>query len=195
MRCSLVFLLAIISLASQFHPGAIAQTVPSNPAQSDSDRTDARAYAVLFRRAVTYQRMAQAATSPDKPEAQLNKVLPNRLQLSGPDAASLQRIASAWSAEMMPVRAQIVATVKEFRKSLPNGSAGAGVDATPPAALGELQQNQDAITLRYRDLLRNAMRTEDFSRVHGQVRTLFGGGQLTGPSSMTTSGANAGVSQ
>lgn len=171
-------------------PHVRAQVTPGEPSVPvNLDKVDARAYAVLFRRVNTYQKMSQAAASPDKPEAHLSNVLPLRFKLSEYDASSLRRVSAAWADEMVPLRAQIVATVAQFRNSFPGGIVRQGMDPTPPASLGKLQEQVDRVTLRYRDALRNEMRRTDFDRLQTQIRETFSpkvlAGNLSSPIQVT----------
>ena len=138
-------------------------------------KTDNIAYRILFQRTLLYKRLADEAESAKKPKPYLRRVLANRYALSDDDNASLERMAIAYQAAIKPVHEQMMAVVKQYRARFPFGVVPPGTDATPPPQLGELQQQEDAVTLLYRDLLHNSMREENFQKLNSKVTTDFGG--------------------
>jgi hypothetical protein len=55
----------------------------------------------------------------------------------------------------------------------PLGKIPKGADTGPPPELKDLQSQEDALTLRYRDLLRTSMREEDFQKTHTKIIANF----------------------
>ena len=101
-----------------------------------------------------------------KPKPYLRRILANRYALSDDDSASLEKMAIAYQAAIKPVHEQMTAVVKQYRARFPFGVIPPGTDATPPPELAELQQQEDAVTLLYRDLLHNSMREENFQKLN-----------------------------
>ncbi len=166
--CSLLFVSVL-----QFRPaGAQTSTAPL----TSSDKVDRNAYQTLFRRVLVYDTLADQADAAHTPKPHLRRVLANRLGLSDDDSATLKNLALAYQNESTPVRAQIVASLAKFHARFPGGIAAPGVDRSPPPELLDLQRQQDAITLRYRDLLRNSVSADTFQRVHAIVQSTFGTG-------------------
>jgi hypothetical protein len=48
------------------------------------------------------------------------------------------------------------------------------MDANPPSELAVLERQEDVVTFRYRDLLRNSMREEAFQKFHAKILEQFG---------------------
>jgi hypothetical protein len=144
-----------------------AQSVSSQTASlQDENQLDARLYAVLFRRVNLLGERAASAKSADAPEAGLPRVMPRQLNLSSFDAAALVRLSGAWYLEAAPIQTKIAATVKDFRSSLHDLANNAEANADSAAQLQELQSELRAVTLRYRDALRNSMRNGDYQAMH-----------------------------
>lgn len=168
MSLFILVLLAFASLVGHTY----AQS--SSSVATDPNATDRRAFAALFRRAVILEQMAQAAEVAGKPKPHLRRNLSTQFEIGTDDSASLLREAQAWSAETAPIQREMAKAVAAFRSGFPDGIAQKGMARPSPAALGELQAKLDAVTLRHRDLLHNAMREDDFQRVQGKVRDTFG---------------------
>jgi hypothetical protein len=49
-----------------------------------------------------------------------------------------------------------------------------GMDTSSPPELGSLQMQEDKVTLRYRDLLRNSMREDAYQSFHTRLLQEFG---------------------
>lgn len=172
------FLVAIALSILCCQPGpsaASAQSIPTAVVPlPNQDKTDARAFAVLFRRVSTFQLMAQAATSPTAPEAQVLHILQLRLKLGDFDTATLVRVAKAWNEAAGPLNVQVSAAVVQYHQSFPNGIAEPGQDVRPPIVLSQLQKQIDAMTLLQRDSLHNMLRDADFQQMQAEVRSMFG---------------------
>ncbi len=155
-----------------------ARPLPAQPASVastplDIDKVDARAFAVLFRHENTYLKMARSASSLDKPEAHLDRVLPQQFELNADDTASLVKVAADWERDTKVLRTQFVQVVDRFHRSFPNGRLGPGVDPTPPSELADLRGQMDAVTLQYRDKLRNTMQEAAFQKLRVNVEKTF----------------------
>ncbi len=169
---------------------ANAQVTSPALTQEQSDKIEGRLFAVFFRRAVLYDKMAAAADLAGTPKPHLRRNIATEFSLSDEDAVTVLRIAKQWSEETAPVQQRVTEVVKLFRTRFPNGHAPRGADLTPPAELGELDLQLTALNLRHRDLLHNSMRETDFGRLREQVR----GGAKSGPNgfSNTTDATVAG---
>ena len=128
---------------------------------------------MLFRRVIKYQEMAQAAKSDDEPAAHLTSVLPQRLKLSSFDAANLQRFAKEWAAEQVPLRMQVRTTIDQHHAAWAERGLNNIPNPAPTVALRALQDQRNAVTLRYRDMWQNTMRPAEFSRVQTDIRKMF----------------------
>ncbi|HWZ53063.1 MAG TPA: hypothetical protein VNW54_16530 [Granulicella sp.] len=137
------------------------------------DKADAKAFAIFFRRENSYLRIARSAASPDKPDANLAYVIPKQFQLDAADLASVEQVASDWERDTKILRSEFVNVVAQFHSSFPNGRLRPGVDTIPPPDLADLRAEMDAVTLKYRDELRNAMRESDFQRLQMNVLKAF----------------------
>ncbi len=165
-----------------------AQQAATSSAPS-ADQTDARVFATFFRRENNYLRMAKAAPSPDKPEAHLNRVIPQQFQIDAIDSSSLEQVAANWERDTEVLRSQFLKVIAQFHGSFPNGRLKPGVDPTPPSALTDLRAQMDAVTLQYRDKLRNSMREPDFQRLRSNIWKAFANNPQTNTSSGTTPSA------
>lgn len=170
MRPLIVFLLVVLS---GFGNSAVAQQVSANAVSPD--RVDVKAYRSLFRRDLLLNQLADDADNAHDPKPFLRKVLANRFDLSGADNATLDRLSIAYQREIDPIHAQVLVIIGQFRARFPFGVIPKGADASPPPELAQLQQQEDAVALRYRDLLRTSMREEGFQKLHAKVRQDFGG--------------------
>ena len=167
MRLSLVLLLLVLS---GFGNSGVAQQTSSSVVPSD--KVDINAYRTLFRQAVLYKKLADEADKSPKPE--LRRILATRYGFSDPDNATLQRLALAYQAEIAPINQQVIAAIGKLHARFPSGTILRGADTSPPPELFDLRNQEDAVTLRYRDLLRTSMREEDFQKVHAKIIAGFG---------------------
>lgn len=168
MRFLLAFLLVVLS---GFGNSAVAQQASSSVASSD--KADTNAYRILFRQAVLYKKLADQADTTSTPKPHLRRILAVRYGFSDPDSATLLRLALAYQAEIAPIHQQVTVAISKFHARFPSGTIPHGADTSPPPELGDLQKQEDAVTLRYRDLLRTSMREEDFQKVHAKILASF----------------------
>lgn len=87
-----------------------AQSTPGSTG-NDPDRVDARAFSVLFRRAITFEKMARDAEDAGRPKPHLRRLLATELQLAAFDANSLLRIALDWQGQTLPLQSEASRTV------------------------------------------------------------------------------------
>jgi hypothetical protein len=138
------------------------------------DRADRSAYRTLFRQVLLYKKLADEADKSPTPKPYLRHILADRLGLSDDNNTSLDRLAVAYQGEIDPIHKQVLATIASFHARFPLGVVPHGADTSPPPELATLQQQEDAVTLRYRDLLRNSMSEDDFQKFHTKVLASFG---------------------
>jgi hypothetical protein len=169
MRLLIASLLVVLS---GFGNSAVGQQAGNRVAPSD--KTDINAYRTLFRQANLYKRLADEADKSPQPKPQLRRILATRYGFSAADGATLQRLALSYQAEITPIHQQVIAAIRKFQARFPSGTIPHGADTSPPPELGSLQNQEDSVTLRYRDLLRTSMREEDYQKIHTKILTSFG---------------------
>lgn len=152
---------------------AHCQTTSSDQTPSP-DQLDKNAFRTLFIQDAVYRKLADDADLASSPKPFLRRVLATKFGLSGQDSASLDRLSLAYQAEVAPIRAQILGSIQKFHSKFPNSQIPRGADISPPPELQGLQQQLEAVTLRYRDMLRNSMQEQEFQRVQASVRDSFG---------------------
>jgi hypothetical protein len=138
------------------------------------ERVDRNAYRILFRQALEYKRLADKAGASEEPKPDFNHLLANRFGLNEDDNASLQRLSVAYQSEIDPIHKQIVEVIQRFHARFPDMTIRPGIDASAPPQLGSLQMEEDRVTLRYRDLLRNSMREDAYQAFHARLLQKFG---------------------
>ena len=156
-----------------------AKTIPcrAQPPRSSlasSEKHDKTIYRTLFRQAITYQKLPDEAEAAPPPKPYLRRVLADRFELSDDDNESLNRLSIAYQAEIDPIQKQVLEVIKKFHARFPSGVIQPGMDADPPSELTTLERQEDAVTLRYRDLLRNSMREDAFQKFHANLLATFG---------------------
>jgi hypothetical protein len=139
-----------------------------------NDVREAHIYRLLFRQSLAYNRLADEADAAGRPKPHFRRILANRLQLSDADAASLLRLSLAFQAEIDPIQKRAVAVKAAFLANFPLGVKAPWQDARPPVELGDLLTQEDTIALRYRDLLQNDLRPEDFQKMVTRIHATFG---------------------
>jgi hypothetical protein len=122
---------------------------------------------------VLYKKLADQADTTATPKPQLRRILAARYGFSDADSATLLRLAFVYLAEITPLHQQALAVLKKDHARFPSGNIPRGADTTPQPELKDLQKQEDAVTLRYRDLLRTSMREEDYQKVHAKIVAKF----------------------
>ena len=168
MRLLVALLLVVLSASGN---SALSQQTTS---VTSPDKADIKAYRTLFQRDLICNKLADEADAAHDPKPYLRKVLMHRFDLSEADSASLDRLSIAYQHEIDPIHEKALAIISQFHARFPLGIIPRGADASPPPELVQLQQQEDAVALRYRDLLRNSMREEDFQKLQAKVRKTFG---------------------
>jgi hypothetical protein len=167
LRSSFTLAVASVILCSCLSSQAQKQAPFSAAVTSERVREaqEAHIYRLLFRQSITYNRLADEADAAGDPKPYFRRLMPNRFKLDDYDSASLLRLSLAYQVEIAPVRKQIDAAKDAFLAKFPFGFRYPGMDMTQPAEIGELQDRENAITIRYRDLLRNELSSEVFQKV------------------------------
>lgn len=140
-----------------------------------SDATDPMTFRTLFNRDLLLNDLADEADTAGTAKPYLRKQLANRFSLSDTDCATLHRLAVQYKSESDPLRARVNVVLQSLNSRFPNSVIPPGADTSPPPELHQLQLQEDALTLRYRDLLHNAMREADFQLLQTKARATFGG--------------------
>jgi len=164
-------LLAVLFVLSPFSNYAVGQHAGS--ATVSPDHTDLKAYRTLFRQAVLYKELADQAETTPSPKPQLRRILAARYGFSDTDNATLLRLALAYQSEVAVIHQQVLTIFKKDQARFPLGIIPKGADTSPPSELKYLQNQEDALTLHYRDLLRTSMREEDFEKTHTKIIANF----------------------
>jgi hypothetical protein len=158
--------------------GASTLTAQQSTVSAESpERVDRNAYRTLFRQAVFYKKLAEEASAsqgskPDQPD--FKHLLAARFGLNEDDNATLERLSIAYQSEVDPIHKQIVQVIKTFHARFPDMTVRPGMDTSSPPELGSLQMQEDKVTLRYRDLLRNSMREDAYQSFHTRLLQEFG---------------------
>lgn len=161
----LTFLFAVNATAQQTSNRVVA-----------AGASDLQAFRILLNRDILLMQMSDEAEAAGHPNPFLRQQLAIRFGLNEDDNASLHRLATAYKREMEPLRAEVSVVMNQFRSRFPGGIVRRGDDLSPPPRLAELQREEDALTLRYRDLLHNSMREATFQALQSEVHLEFGGG-------------------
>jgi len=138
------------------------------------NKADARAYRTLFRRVNTYKALTDNGRAENREMPYLKEGIVRRLGISYQDFEALERIAGECESELRPIQTQIQWTVGEFRKHYSKANRNPQDAVNASSKLSDLQAQEDAIILRYRDRFRNAIDEVVFQRVQDQVRMNFG---------------------
>ncbi|HTC75773.1 MAG TPA: hypothetical protein VK684_09370 [Edaphobacter sp.] len=168
MRLLIVFLLLVFS---GFGNSAVGQQASTSVASSD--QADTTAYRILFRQANLYKKLADQADATSTPKPQLRRILAARYGFSNSDIATLTRLALAYQSEVAVIRQQVLTIFRNDQVRFPFGTIPKGADTSPPPELKDLQNQEDALTLHYRNLLRTSMREEDFQKTHAKIIASF----------------------
>ncbi len=153
---------------------SVLKAQQSNGAVASPERVDTNAFRTLFRQALAYKKLADDAEASPDSKLHFNQLLATRYRLNEDDNASLQRLAIAYQGEIDPIHKQVLEVIKKFHARIPDRVIQPGTDMSPPPELASLQQQEDAVTLRYRDLLRNSMREEVYQTFHARLLKDFG---------------------
>jgi hypothetical protein len=164
-------LVAVLLVLSALTNSAVSQTVGSTAVSSD--RADMKAYRTLFRQVVLYKKLADQADTTPTPKPELRRILAARYGFNDNDNATLQRLALAYQSEIAVIHQQVLTVFKKDHVRFPLGTIPKGADTSPPPELKGLQNQEDALTLHYRDLLRTSMREEDFQKTHTKIIANF----------------------
>ncbi len=145
-----------------------AQSAISTPQAADT--ADAKAFRSLFRQTASYKALVEAAESGAISKPKLSHLTSDRFHLSDSNAAILENLAVAYQNEVLPLHQQALDYIEKFHARFPGGVIPKGADASPPTELAILQQQETALTLHYRDLLRESMPKGDFDVLVSTVR-------------------------
>jgi hypothetical protein len=175
LRLSLVVLMALGP--SCLECSTFAQQATEDPVIEKN--LEAIAFRMLFRRVADYKKMSDDAEVAHRDKTYLRRILPDRLKLSADDATRLERISIDCQKDIEPLEEEALVVMEKFSSRFPRGMVAAGMDISPPPELAILEELEDSVVLRHRDLLKGEMRAEDYQQTDHEVRRMFGGGFST----------------
>ena len=155
--------------------GAV-QVRAQTPPATITFRDEINAFRSLFNRDLAYANLADQAQAAHQPKPHLRRILANRFSFSPEDAASLDRLSIEYGKELASLHATALPIFRAFYARFPGGVIRPGTDKNFPSELTQLQLQDDALVLRYRDLLRNSMREADFQETHDLIMADFASG-------------------
>lgn len=166
----IAFALLLASLFAFANVG-VAQTSASS---SNPDSSDVRVFRILFRRDIQFRQLADEAEAGHAPKPYLRRLLSTQFHLNSANSEALDRISSEYQRDLDPIHKQALASVAKFKSRYPSGVLLHGFDNTAPPELTELQHQENALVLHYRNQLRNEMGDHEFLELQKNVRTAFG---------------------
>jgi hypothetical protein len=119
-------------------------------------------YDRFFRMAVSLKRKAEAEKANTEKSAGAAKYFKNRANLNDSEDQILQNLADEYVRELIPIDSQARAIIVQTRQKFPNGIVPR--DQPPPPGLVHLQEQRDALALRYRDRLKESLGAEGFDK-------------------------------
>lgn len=167
-RNLILFMLAIF-ICRGTSPIAVGQDSSLDVAATN--KADQTAYRIFFRQVNAYKKMADDAKATHQDKEFLRKVAPELVEINDADVPNLERIAVACSAELTALHVKVLQVIRQFQAEV---RTPGHKDTGPPPELADLQAQEIAIVLRYRDTLRNAMVESEFQRVQEEVRKRLG---------------------
>lgn len=171
------FLAALVVLATAITVFSLTRptqpTTKANVAQGAAgqppapDLPDQVAYRHLFRYVTAIKQKGDELEKQGKDASSYRTHFKRIANLSDYHARLLDQVAAQYMAEVQPVNARAHALAEAYKAQYPGGKVPHGEKpAPPPAELKQLGEERDAITLRYRDNLRNAFGDGEFNNFH-----------------------------
>jgi hypothetical protein len=117
--------------------------------------------------------MADKADAAGTPKPYLRNILRNRFDLSDTEDATLLRNALAFRAELIPIHQKAISLQSAYASRFPGRILNQISDRTIPGELADIQKQEDALVLRYRDLLHNDLGEHDFRLLDNKVLEVF----------------------
>jgi hypothetical protein len=130
-------------------------------------------YDKLFRMVNSLKKKAQLPETAVEKAVALNDYFKQRANLTDEENQILQNTALEFMREVAPVDNRAGAVITEARQNRLNKAAG---EQTPPAELVNLQEQRNALALRYRDRLKEALAADAFTRFDEFVQDDFASG-------------------
>lgn len=129
-------------------------------------------YRHLFRHAAEFKRKADEAEKEGKDATNFRKFFKNKAEIDDAEARTLDDIAVDCDREMRRLDERAKEIVAIVRAQYPDGEIPKGQSPPrPPAELRQLSEERDAVVLRARDRLRNALGEGEFKRFDKFVKT------------------------
>ena len=96
--------------------------------------------------------------------------MPDLLSLDEPETALLERLTRSYKEEIRPLHLRALALNQQLKQT-----SSEKLQFTPqiPIEINQIQDQEDAVALRYRDLFRNGLAERRFQEIHAQVLRQF----------------------
>jgi hypothetical protein len=135
------------------------------------DIPDHVVYKHLFHHVAALQRKAEEAESEGKDSTQFRTHFKRQAQLSSKQADTLDQIALDCDRDMKSVDERARVIIQQYKAQYPGGQVPHGEEPKPPPAeLRQLTEERDAVVMRARDRLKQALGDEEFARFNGYVK-------------------------
>ncbi len=161
--------ITVFSFTTRTQPLAGGVSAQDSGQPQAPELPDEIAYRHLFRYVTAIRKKADEAEGHGKDATSYRTHFKRRANLGDYHARVLDEVAVQYVGEVQAVDARARALVEAYRAQYPGGKVPHGEKpAPPPAELKQLREQRDAITLRYRDNLRNAFGDGEFDRFHNE---------------------------
>jgi len=140
--------------------------------QAPPDRLpEAVLYWQMFRHAIALDKRADEMDRRGEDGSKLRRFYRDKAGLDESQAGLLDKIANECASEVAAQDRRAMEVIRAFRARFPNGRLSGGQTPPPaPPELAALQQERDAIVLKFRDRLRTELGESEFERFHTFVQ-------------------------
>ena len=139
--------------------------------QANANIPDHILYDRLFRMIISFKRKAESQTISGEKAIGLTNYFKNRANLNDEENRILQSVALEYIQELAPIDAQARTIITQTRQTFPNSVVPR--EQPPPAELVNLQEQRNALALRYRDQLQYALGADGFAKFDEFVQRDF----------------------
>jgi hypothetical protein len=175
-------LFELVKFAASYHLAAI------NPAVTEirSERSDTAKvekleqrfpdhilYDLYFRICSSTRKQAQSLDASDAKAAGLASFCENRANLTQEEGEAFRRVVDQFNDETATLDSRAVSAIKRLRKG--KTSDPDSLNAMPPE-IADLQNQRDALALKYRDVLQVEIGGDGFAKIDSYIRTDFAEG-------------------
>lgn len=161
---SIASIIAAACVLAPFFTTAYAQTVP--PAPTSNQPPDYVVYGLLFQEVSGLKQAETNAKAQSKPGPVVRNIVKHRFGFDDRTAAVYEQVALDCQTEVAAIDAQAMAIIKRIRDAYPGGVILPGEKPPlPPPELATLQQQRNAVILRYKTLLESQLGPSAFAAV------------------------------